>query len=439
MDHLWFAKKASPLVSLTPSFLSVLKKAMSISSNSETAKITLVDGRVLASTNRVYHAIRTVRALRQKRVEVPPRYWGRFEYWAWQKVTGIIGSISLEDFKQWAEADAYLGRLLCNKELSSMSVSSFRTRCGLSNLSVCPSLGHSIASLFRLFKPTTFDEDVQLKDFVRVIFQNFNITDDLESWTHDHHFTEALSNSLMGYDATPPAQPIALSTDSVTQPPQRFHIVRDQQLSLMDETSHEDDNEQSASNDEDEDSPLISAARSVDSDLTARIASLEEADISSNQSDEDMDVDVELDVSTAQQNPAELLQRFQRSLTPASPSPSRTIHARRLSLSSLSSSESASSDETITEAVSPLDMNEIMDDVERQFPPISTSDKRDKRAVSPHIVDDVLAVTMAGSPGEKRWASRFGSGLEKRTVQRSVFTASEKLASLQEDFQGRDD
>lgn len=419
-DHLWYAKNPSPLVSLTPSFLSVLKKAMSMSSLTACPMITLIDGRALASSTRVYHALETVRNLRRKGVKVPPRYWGRFEFWAWQKVRGVIGTTTLQDFKNWVESDSYLGKLLCADGLSSMSVASFRERCAMSDLTVCPALAHSIGTLFKLFKATIFVEDAQLKDFVRVMLQNFHVTDDLDAWLRDESFVGALADSLAGGLAPVPEQPISLSRAALTQSPQRFQIVQNQQASLMDESGFDDDDLWAS--DTDEDSPLAHAARSVDSDWERRLADLDEEDDDdtiSACSDDNLEhetMDARPGTSNVRQTAAELLQRFMRPATRETPSSVRDRVKRRIITSSEDSSWSehnfSAGSGSPRDSVEPVDM----DEVEARFPQLPVDLRRQKRTVSPDVVNKVHFMTTAGSPMSQKLASRFLAGIKARTI-----------------------
>lgn len=197
-DHLWSRPKPSPLISLSASFLSAIKKGSEIEKKSNeqdfikrdnSIVITILDGRLVASESRLYHANPTVRALAiQKRL--PRLYYARFEYWAWQKTQGVIGYASWTEFRRWASRDAYLGPMCQRHDLGQCSIKTFRQRCTESGLQVGDQLGHSIGSLVNVFglgNALGLAHPV-VKDFVETILQNFQIPADLDACLQDQDF-----------------------------------------------------------------------------------------------------------------------------------------------------------------------------------------------------------------------------------------------------------
>jgi len=72
-----------------------------------------------------------------------------------------------------------------------MGVPAFRQRCRHA-LAVDASLGRSISSLARLFRPTASEHDPFLKDFARIILQNLDLVNDLNEWEANIDFTAGL-------------------------------------------------------------------------------------------------------------------------------------------------------------------------------------------------------------------------------------------------------
>lgn len=74
--------------------------------------IAILDGRATASQTRLYYAHSVIGHLKKNKIQLPQRYWGRFEFWAWQFADRIIGQASLKDFEAWIESDKCIGSLL---------------------------------------------------------------------------------------------------------------------------------------------------------------------------------------------------------------------------------------------------------------------------------------------------------------------------------------
>lgn len=209
-DHIWRRRIDSPLISLTASFPSAKKKASekasheSMSVTKEDIKITILHADTVANHTRLYHAKPTIETLaKQKRL--PYRYYGRFEFWAWQEAGAdtILGQTTLADLEEWIVKDDYLGRLFSTYDLSRCSIKTFRKRCEESGVQLDEEFARSVASLAKLFRPGTSYSQPFLKDFVRTMIQNLDLSSDLDSCFHDISFCAALKETLQASSQIP--------------------------------------------------------------------------------------------------------------------------------------------------------------------------------------------------------------------------------------------
>ena len=168
-SHLWARPQPSPLISLTISLPTALRKAAHKVASGGSPMIAVLDGRAIALRTRLYHARAVINTLRENNVHLPPYGSnGEYEYLAWQKADAIIGQVSLAHIREWTQNDNCLGALLARNDLGNMGVPAFRKRCRHA-LVVDASLGRSISSLARLLRPIASQYDPFLKDFARII------------------------------------------------------------------------------------------------------------------------------------------------------------------------------------------------------------------------------------------------------------------------------
>jgi len=212
--HLWGRAQSSPFVSLTTSLPTALRKAAHKIAAGGSPIVTVLDARSVALNTRLYHARELISTLRRRNVRLP--YYGghgEFEYMAWQNANSIVGQVDLVHMRQWILNDAYLGALLVKNDLGNMGVAKFRDQCH-NAIPLHGDLGRSIGSLARLFRPTTSPHDPFLKDFTRLVLQNFNLVDDLNNWENNKDFTNGLfATSVVNTIASVPQQVLASVND----------------------------------------------------------------------------------------------------------------------------------------------------------------------------------------------------------------------------------
>jgi len=190
--HLRNRPQPSPLISLTTSLPTALRKAAHKVAAGGSPIIAVLDGRAIAMQTRLYHARVVISELRENSVSLP--YYGsngKYEYLAWQKADAIVGQVSLAQLRDWTQYDVCLGALLIQNDLGKMGVPAFRRACR-NALAVGSDLGRSLGSLARLFRPTTSQHDPFLKDFVNFILQGFNLAELPGDWETNIDFIRGL-------------------------------------------------------------------------------------------------------------------------------------------------------------------------------------------------------------------------------------------------------